>query len=137
MAENDIPDSIKGFLFRHIDSVEQLEILLFLSNDTSKKWTAETLSRELRSNLNSIRQRLSSLETQGLVEASADSPAQYSLVEMSEETRNLIHELREIYRLKRHRVLELLFSSARKAKDFADAFRLTGPAKGKKGDDNG
>lgn len=135
MSDSEIPDRIKSFLFHCIDSAEQLEILLILSSDKSKCWSVQALSDELRSTPGSVDRRLTGLKNWNLVQATDDAPPCYSFSPSGAETEQLVHELSDIYRIKKHRILELLFSSMRKAKFFADAFRLS-TSKGKKDEDD-
>lgn len=135
MSEQDVPDRIRSFVFHHIDSVEQLEILLVLSSDKSKSWSVQELTDRFRSNPNSIRQRLQVLKRDNLVREIAGAVSLFEFSPADESIEDLIRELGEVYRLKPHRVLELIFSSMKKARFFADAFRLT-PPRDKKGDDD-
>lgn len=48
MQGEGIPEDVKQFIYRHISSVMQLEMLLFLYNHSSQKWSITALVLELR-----------------------------------------------------------------------------------------
>lgn len=134
MSDNDIPKSVRDFVFEYIDSVEQLEILLLLESNSQKTWSPPELSGLLRSNLNSIEKRLGHLASQGLIVRNEDS--HFAFFTENEELRNTIHTLAEIYRVHRYKIMELIFSPMKKSRDLAEAFRLS-PHKPNKGDSHG
>lgn len=134
MSENDLPKAVRDFVFEYIDSVEQLEILLLLESNSKKSWSAAELSGLLRSNLNSIEKRLSLLASQSLIIRNEDS--HFAFFTDNEDLNNTIHNLAEIYRVHRYKIMELIFSPMKKSRDLAEAFRLS-PTKGNKGDSNG
>lgn len=120
-------------MFEYIDSVEQLEILLLLAADRQKQWTAEGLAQHLRSNRNSVEQRLSLLLARGLVSSTGNV---YQFSPQSDTVVATVNAVAGAYKTHRHRVMELIFSPMKKARDFSDAFRVTSYTK-KKGDENG
>src|SRR5688572_26443284 len=48
MARTDIPTHVRELILRHIDSVQQVEILGLLSGDPSRAWTSLEVSRTLQ-----------------------------------------------------------------------------------------
>lgn len=133
MSSPEIPLLVKDFVFQYIDSVEQLDILLLLCSDQNKLWTADELSAFLRSSRNSIEKRMTSLENLKLVSRDGDD---YRYTPETESLNQTIKELGEIYKVHRYRILEIIFSPMKKGRDFADAFKITGP-KEPKGGTNG
>lgn len=134
MSDNDIPKTVRDFVFEYIDSVEQLEILLLLESDSNKSWSLAELNGLLRSNLNSVEKRISLLLSQGLIIKNEDSQFSFFLDDV--DLRQTIHSLADIYKVHRYRILEMIFSPMKKSRDLAEAFRLS-PAKPNKGDSNG
>ncbi|APR86408.1 Hypothetical protein A7982_11757 [Minicystis rosea] len=67
MRDSDIPDSVRRFLRSHIDSVEQLEVLLLLRSASSHEWSVEEVNRALKSSETSIRDRLAVLVRHGFL----------------------------------------------------------------------
>lgn len=134
MSDNDIPKTVRDFVFEYIDSVEQLEILLLLESDSSKSWSLAELSGLLRSNVNSVEKRVSLLLSQGLIIKNEDSL--YSFFLDSEGLKQTVHSLADIYKVHRYKILEMIFSPMKKSRDLAEAFRLS-PTKPNKGDSHG
>lgn len=126
MPEGDIPENLRHFIFDHVNSVEQLEVLLFLRQNADRSWTSESISIELRSSPASVSQRLESLISLELVEKNKDG---FQYKPFSKELRDLIDQLSDIYRLKRQKIFEIIFSPAKKVKNFSDAFMIGKPPK--------
>lgn len=134
MAGHSVPEKVRMFIYEYIDSVELLEILLLLSSDCSKHWSATSISQELRSSPGSIEKRLVSLERLQLIRLVPGSTNYFECV-ADQETLQLIHEIDSAYKVQRHRILELIFSPMKKARNFADSFKLG--SKPKRGDSDG
>ena len=47
MTDDPIPDDVKTFLLRYIDSIAQLEALLLLRANAELAWSADTLAKRL------------------------------------------------------------------------------------------
>lgn len=130
MAENEISEDLRRLIFERIDSVEQLEVLILLKNHKNRSWSSEQVSVELRSTPLSVAGRLVVLKRLGLLQVNESECYQYSPT--NNEIEDLTNKLIEVYRIKPHKVLELIFSPLKKVRNFADAFVVT-----KKGTDNG
>ena len=125
------------FLFAHIDSVEQLEVMLLVWNKPGEGWSADAITRELRSNPASIALRLKSLESRGLISRTSELSDEYvASPSTGARDRATIAAIAELYRSHKHHVLEIIFSPLKKARDCANAFKLGGPSRGK-GEDRG
>lgn len=124
MSKEDIPDRVKEFVFNSVDSVELLEVVFLLRADPTKVWDAESLSNELRSSPTSMKGRLKTLKSLKLIQERSN-PKGYVYSPSTHELDLLLGELFVEYQTKRHRVLELIFSPLKRARDFADAFRLS------------
>lgn len=119
MPEHDISANLKQFIFEYVDSVELIEVLLFIRSNADKWFSATQISTELRSNPTSITNRLSRLASIGLIEKDND---QIKFHPESDELKDLVTELANEYLLRRHRIFELIFSSSKTARQFANAF---------------
>jgi Mn-dependent DtxR family transcriptional regulator len=119
MPEHDISANLKQFIFEYVDSVELIEVLLFIRSNADKWFSATQISTELRSNPTSISNRLSRLSNIGLIEQNQD---QIRFQPENDELKNIVTELANEYLLRRHRIFELIFSSSKTARQFADAF---------------
>jgi len=122
LPESKISSEVKDFIFRYIDSVEQLEILLLLGSDPGKAWTSEELSHLLRSSPHSVEKRLEGLRDDGLIQLKDEK--EYFFDSQDQGLVNQITKIAEIYKVQLHGILALVFSPMKKGRDFADAFKL-------------
>jgi hypothetical protein len=120
MPEHEISAKLKQFIFEFVDSVELIEVLLFIRNRPDEYFSATQISGELRSNPNSITNRLRKLVNIGLLEESGSHS--FRFLPKNAELKNVINELSNEYLLRRHHIFELIFSSSKNARQFADAF---------------
>lgn len=132
MVRRDISERVRSFIFEHIDSVEQLEVLLFLRKNCERPCTAEEITNELRSNLTSVSGRLNVLKSKNLIKEE-NSSFQYNNIQ---EIEDLLIEVAEEYKVRRTLILELIFSPLKKMRNFADSF-VFNPSDKKKGDNDG
>ena len=116
-----IPKNVQSFIFRYLDSVDQLEILQCLAKDRSRRLSAMQLTNELRSNQSSIERHLAHLVSIGLIE---EGEGGYLYHPKDMELEKTINDLMEVSKIRRHRVLELIYSPLKKTREFGDAFRL-------------
>ena len=68
----DIPDNVRRLIVRHIDSVQQIEILALLHGDSSRAWTPPEVCRTLRISPEACRAWLEAFALAGLVARDAD-----------------------------------------------------------------
>jgi hypothetical protein len=124
MDFDDLPDVVRRFLARHIDCVEQLEILVFLRRTSSQFFSADSIARSLNLNEARVAVCLESLARHGLLDVrlAADVVYRFSPVPaMAPE----VDTTAEAYSERRSTVVAFVASRRRKAlKDFSDAFRL-------------
>lgn len=125
MADSEFPEKVKKFIFEFVDSVELLDVLLLMSSDPSKSWNANKLSRELRTNVNSIESRLSFLKKIALIDASDSANDEFQFKPKDQALEQTVAELAAVYAAKKHRVLQLIFSPMKQARDIADGFRVS------------
>jgi hypothetical protein len=136
MPPGEIPASIRQYVFENIDSVEQLEILLFLRDQTKTWHTSETIASNLRINPKSARNRLAHLHELGLLSQSPEDTEKFIFAPRTPELTDLVQLLGEEYKIRKHRVLEIIFSPAKRARQFAAAFAITKAGRNN-GEDNG
>jgi hypothetical protein len=135
LSHNKFRENVKKFIYDFIDSVEQLDILLYVRKNCTRSCTAEELSKELRSSVSSINKRMEDLKTKGLIGVGED-PNSFQYFKGTDDRENVLDELAEEYKVRRHLVLEIIFSPLKKARGFADSF-LLGNTDKKDGEDNG
>lgn len=72
-----LPDDVERFISDHIESVEAVNVLLLLFAQPARRWTAELVSRESRTNEWSAELHLESLSAHGLLRALPGTPRAY------------------------------------------------------------
>jgi hypothetical protein len=118
-----IPDKVVAFLRDHIDSLEQLEVLLLLRNQPDKQWTPVEVSRTLSSNPASVVERLAQFAAKGFL-ATSEVKGTYQYC-VQPELDQVIGEVADAYALYPVRIIGLIFSKPiDKIRTFADAFKL-------------
>jgi hypothetical protein len=125
VTESGIPRHVEQFINDHINSVEQLEVLLLLHDRTSEEWTGATVARELYIDPNSAARRLADWRARGLLSDSGGAEPSYRFAPQDSELRRTVSDLARTYAERRVTVTNLIFS---KPTDhisvFADAFRI-------------
>lgn len=138
MSESELPADVQVFLREHIESYEQLELLLIVRADRESRWTEGSLGTRLRLSPSPVRAALDRLAAAGFVERQAHSGEDsYAYVCQSEETEATIAQLAASYREYPIPIIKLMSANAierlRTAalRTFSDAFVL------RKGKDRG
>ncbi len=125
MAAKALPDDVVRFLNRHIDSVEQLEVLLLLHRAAESAWTAEMVAAALYTQPASAARRLAALYGDGLIEQVAGQDRAYRYVPYSSDAGEMISTLADTYRERRVAVVTAIASKPMEnVRAFSDAFRL-------------
>ncbi len=123
MPGESLPSSVRQFISQRLSSVEQLEILLLLANQTRADWTTEEIYKVVLSSRTSVAQGLEKFTAEGLLEKSAETPPAYRLRSSSDVP--VINELRHCYQEMPVRVIEAIYQKNRDAvQGFADAFKF-------------
>jgi hypothetical protein len=104
--------------------VEHLEVLLLLSNSSEHWWTVRAVNDLLRSSELSIQARLEELTRNGLLQKTTTpgEPDTYQF-QSQPELDNLVTRLRSVYKERRVRVIETIYSPRPDAvSEFSRAF---------------
>jgi len=72
---DDLPEDVRALLHEHIESYEQLEVLLLLRRERYEAWTVTGLAARLRVREELIESALERLEAAGLVATTGSAPA--------------------------------------------------------------
>jgi hypothetical protein len=124
VADDLIPDDVKIFLLRHIDSIAQLEALLLLRANPELDWSAETLAKRLYITTQETAALLERLHIGGFLIASGSRSPCYRYYPTSREPA-MIDRVAEIYAKYLIPVTNLIHSKPRtRVQEFADAFKL-------------
>lgn len=110
MTTSPISEAVRDFLCDHINSVEQLEILLLLRDSPDRSWTAAEISRLLFTTEASVRARLLHLREHGLAEITSELGAtRYQYCISDPRTDQTIWSLEHEYRRRKDAVIAIIF----------------------------
>ena len=126
MPASGINEHVRSFLATHVSSIEQLEVLLLLRATPDREWSADECSRELRSNLRWIQERLGDFVARGfLVAREVEAVLKYRYAPPTEETRALIDGVAKAYKERRLSVINLIYGKIESdVVSFAEAFSI-------------
>ncbi len=120
---NGLPENVHRFLHQHIDSVEQLEVLLLLWRSPERGWTSDEVATTVYSHPTSVVRRLALLLGQGLLRER--EPGCYQYAPRTAELHADVTHLHEMYRERRVAVITLIASKPiQNVRAFSDAFRI-------------
>jgi hypothetical protein len=123
VAANSISPELRKFIAEHIPSVEYLEVLCLLQEDTVKSWSVGEVLHRVQSSEKSVAQCLEQFQAAGLVTAEAGGRHRFS--PSGKELAETAAALVKTYRERRVRVIESIYAKpSDPIQDFADAFRL-------------
>lgn len=123
MDREGISLEVVRFIERTINSVEQLEVLLFLMSNPGRQWTAQEISEKTRLPAASIASKLDQLVKAELVAKEGDA-VRYAPSSSALEAR-VAQALDKAYQERRDTVIQLIYSRPLDhIRIFADAFRI-------------
>ena len=123
MTDTGLPDGVRRFITRHIDSVEQLETLLLLSRAPDAEWTPGAVAAALYTQPASAARRLASLAEHGL--ATLVDEARYRFSPAGQRVIDDVEELAAAYKERRVAVITLIASRPMdNVRAFSDAFQI-------------
>lgn len=125
MSEKVFSDELEKFIAAEINSLEQLEILLLLSGNPHKWWTATGVYEVIKSSVQSVHDRLNEMADRGLLNKEADSEVRYQFSPKNEQVWKVTSELRDAYKERSVKVVQAIYNKPPDAvQEFARAFRL-------------
>lgn len=104
-----LPQHVNQFLEEHIDSVEQLEALILLSEEPGRAWTATEVSERLRTSRGSVLIRLTALVEGGLLQQRGDTFAYLT----TGATDRQVRDLAACFKSHRVAVIQAIFTTER------------------------
>jgi hypothetical protein len=119
-----LPESVQRLVAQRIDSVEMLQVLLALYDDSGRTWTAAQAAQAASLDSVAATRQLVLLRQRGFltVEMADDAAYRYG---PPEEVRDAVDDLVKCYRARPLEVLSLIAARPlRRLRMFADAFRL-------------
>jgi hypothetical protein len=125
MAEDLLPDDVKAFLLRHIDSIAHLEALLLLRANVELTWNAETLAKRLYTPVEATAEILARLCADGFLATEGSEPLVYHYHCPSREQAHMVDQVAALYARYLIPVTHLIHTKPRpRVQAFADAFKL-------------
>ena len=125
MSSDPLPPAVRHLLSRHVQSVEQLEVLLLLRNAPQRAWTAAEVYDVVRSSQSSIAARLKTFTADGFLSEEAGPPQTYRYAPKDDNLRAALDQTAAAYQTSRVRVIEAIFApEVDPVQSFADAFKL-------------
>jgi hypothetical protein len=119
-----LPDDVRRFVSDHINSVEQLEVLLLLKAGAEREWTAGDVSQALYTTPAAAAMRLADLAQRGFISSNAVQEPLFRYRPAGEIDKS-IERLAELYKERRVSVISLIYSKPhQQVQAFADAFKI-------------
>lgn len=125
-----LPDDVRRFLVTSVSSIPYLEALLLLRSQPETRWPVRQVAQRLYVSDKTAQELLAELEAAGVVENSLPDAPQFRYQPASEELRQMLDALAEVYAHHLVEVTHLIHSKAdkrdkqdKRAQKFADAFR--------------
>jgi DNA-binding Lrp family transcriptional regulator len=123
MARTDIPTHVRELILRHIESVQQVEILALLSGDADRSWTAASISRSLHIAQEPCGKWIDRFVAAGIL-VGEDEGVRFAAG--GKRSRAAV-DLVDLYSRRRTTVIEAIYNKPGTAiQSFSDAFRLRG-----------
>jgi len=121
MAHTDIPKTVRQLILRHIDSVQQVEILALLGREHGRAWTPAEISRTLHISPAACEEWLARFAAANLADQNDDG---YTHAKSGPHVR-AADELVDFYGRRRLTVIESIYNKPNSAiQSFSDAFRV-------------
>ncbi len=126
MTEDIIPEDVKQFILRHIDSIAQMEGLLLFCADPQKEWNAAATARGLFISESEAAALLVHLADQGFIGAAKSGlPSHYQYQPKSPEWKEMVEHVAVLYRQYLIPITNLIHSKSKsRIQEFADAFKI-------------
>ena len=128
LPKEEIPPEIRQFIQSTINSVDQLEVLLFLMSNADRGRTVEEISSRIRVTPTAISSKLKDLCGAGLLSSRDEGPdGTYRYApETTALAAELVDSLNRAYRESRDSVIQLIYTRPLdNIRIFADAFRIS------------
>jgi hypothetical protein len=121
MAEELVPDDLRDFILRHIDSIAQLEALLLLRENPAERWKPATVAKRLYASTQEVEEALKRLCADGLLSCS-DDVYRYDCI--NPELRKTVDRVADVYARHLIAVTNMIHAKPRRIREFADAFKF-------------
>ena len=116
MTADPLPITVRQLLAGHIQTVEQLEVLLLLRSDPTRAWTINDIYGVVRSSHASIQTRLRNFVAEGFLAEDKGPPQKFRFAPKDQNLRSAVDQTASAYQAWRLRVIEAIF--ARHARNY-------------------
>ena len=120
MSQELMPEGVRNLIVRHIDSVAQLEALLFLHARSSEQWDVATVAKRLYAPLSDMAAALERLADDGFLVGDGEH---YRYARRSDRDA-AVEALAEAYAHHLIPITHLIHSKPRHIRAFSDAFKF-------------
>ena len=121
MTADKISPLLRDFIQSSIDSVGTLEALLVFTRNPAAEWCAESLCKELKTNVSWCTKQIEWLLSKSLIKPGAKKNSyQYSSRDPGTDT--IILELMQVYSERRVSIINLISDNLIRVRQFANAF---------------
>jgi hypothetical protein len=125
VSESGFSPELDKFIAAELQSLEQLEILLLLSGNPHRWWTAKSVYEVIKSSISSVQDRLTELVNRSVLKTETDSEVRYQFSPASDDLWRVVTELREAYKERPVKVVQALYNKPPDAvNEFAKAFKI-------------
>ena len=122
MADDALPPSVTQLLAQHIQSLEQLEVLLLLRSQPQRAWTVAEVFEVVRSSPASIAARLQKFTAEAFL---IEEKGAFRYAPKDQNVAAAVEQTATCYQTSRVRVIEAIFAPPTDpVQSFADAFKL-------------
>ncbi|HKP12051.1 MAG TPA: hypothetical protein VJZ91_08075 [Blastocatellia bacterium] len=125
MSADVLPDEVKAFLLRYIDSIAQLEALLLLQANADLAWSADMLALRLYISVQETADILARLCADGFLVAHGSGPLLYQYHCPARDQAHMVDQVAMLYTKYLIPITHLIHAKPRtRVQGFADAFRF-------------
>ena len=125
MNDSGFSVELEKFIAEEIQSLEQVEILLLLSGNPHRWWSARAVYDVVKSNPASVDARLEELAARGILQKQKEGAIEYRFSPSDERIWKVVNQLRDAYKERPVKVVQAIYSKPPDAvQEFARAFRV-------------
>jgi hypothetical protein len=121
MSYEQVPEDVRAFILRYINSIAQLEALLLLWRSPEKAWDVPALASRLYIGESETVEALAPLSNDGLLVADQNT---YRFNRAADDLPEMVARLAAVYAKQLIPVTNIIHAKPRRIREFADAFKL-------------
>jgi hypothetical protein len=128
MNQPGLPPDVLDLIARHLDSMEQVQVLLLLRREPARDWAVNDIAAEVRVSPEQVAADLAILHRNQLLALAPGEPKSYRYAPATAALRAGVDNLEIAYNTRPVTLVRALYDRpARSIQSFADAFRLRKP----------